>query len=587
MKNDIDERPNLDKLARFLSRYPFLFPIILSVIALTAVGWYIEKLAHDITEITATEDAAKYSATITQFRNFYSDKIIPNLKGEPDITITHDYLDKKGSVPFPATMSIDFGDTLSEQTTGALLRLYSNYPWPWRKATGGAHDDFEKTALAALQADPTKPYSKLTMYEGRPALRYATAVVMKESCLGCHNTDPDSPIKNWKVGDVRGVQEIVLPLSGLAEQSRHAVLQTLIIMVLLTIGALFLLYLTLRGLRKSLRTSQEVAKKQGEMNTQLQTEIEERKKVEGELAETNRHLEDRVALRTKELDEQNKTLATTLIELKQTQQQMVVQEKMASLGQLSAGIAHEIKNPLNFVNNFAELSVELVDELREIIAKPATQIPKEDRALLNELLSDIKSHNTKINVHGKRADSIVRNMLDHSHATSSEQQETDLNALLDEYMSLSYHGIRAQDNTFNARLEKHFDVNLGKTRVFPQEIGRVFLNIINNALYATHEKQKKSNGTFLPILTLTTEQTDKTVIIKIRDNGDGVSKKIIDKIFNPFFTTKPTGEGTGLGLSICYDIIVNEHHGDIKVNTAEGEYTEFVITLNKQNGDTQ
>jgi len=572
----------LDKLARFLSKYPFIFPIILSIVSLAAIGWYIHKLAHNITELAATEDAAKYSTTVTQFRNFYSDRIIPNLKGEPGITITHDYLAKKGAVPFPATMSIDFSDMLSQQTGGAMVRVYSNYPWPWRKATGGAHDEFEKEALVALHDDPSKPFSELTTFNGKPALRYATAVVMKASCVACHNSDPDSPIKNWKVGDVRGVQEIILPLTEITQQSQRAVTQTLIIMVLITLAALFLLYLTLRGLRKSLRMSQEVAQKRNEMNIQLQTEIEERKKVEVQLEETNRNLEDRVKSRTQELDQKNMTLETTLTELKQTQQQMVAQEKMASLGQLSAGIAHEIKNPLNFVNNFAELSTELLEELRTLLEKPSTQMSDEDRNALNELLSDLKNNSDRINVHGKRADSIVRNMLDHSHATASEQQDTDLNMLLDEHVSLSYHGIRAQDNTFNVKIEKHYDSNLERVPVFPQEIGRVFLNIVNNALYATREKRKRIDHDFMPILSLTTEQTDTTVIIKIRDNGDGVPKAIVNRIFDPFFTTKPTGEGTGLGLSICYDIIANEHHGKIRVDSVEGEYAEFIITLNKR-----
>jgi len=572
----------LDKLARFLSKYPFLFPILLSIVTFVAIGWYVEKLARDITQLTAFEDASKYSTTVTQFRNFYSDKVIPNLKGLPDVTITHDYVDKKGAVPFPATLSIDFNELLSKQSGGAMVRVYSNYPWPWRQATGGPRDDFDRAALVALKADPSKPYSQVVTYNGQPVLRYATAIVMKQSCLGCHNSDPDSPIKNWKVGDVRGAQEIILPLADISKESQSALTETFIIMLFAAAAAVCLLYLTLKGLRKSLQLSEEVAQKGKEMNVKLQGEIEERKKAESALEESNRHLEDRVKVRTKELDEKNVDLENTLVELKQTQQQMVVQEKMASLGQLTAGIAHEIKNPLNFVNNFSELSVELVEELQELIGKSTDKFTADDQTYINSLLTDLRSNSDKINTHGKRADSIVRDMLMHSRGVSTEKQDTDLTALLDEYVNLAYHGIRAQDSSFNAKIEKNFDTTLEKISVFSQEVGRVFLNIINNALYASNVKRKRSGGVFLPIITLTTEQTEKSVVIKIKDNGEGIEKSIADKIFNPFFTTKPTGEGTGLGLSICYDIIVQEHQGTIEVNSVPGEYAEFVITLPKK-----
>ena len=244
---------------------------------------------------------------------------------------------------------------------------------------------------------------------------------------------------------------------------------------------------------------------------------------------------------------------------------------MASLGELTAGIAHEIQNPLNFVNNFSEVNKELIVEMKE-------EIDKGNLEEVREIATDIEDNEQKINHHGKRADAIVKGMLEHSRASTGQKEPTDINALADEYLRLSYHGLRAKDRDFNAEFKTDFDESVGKIEVVPQDIGRVLLNLINNAFYAVSEKKRQLNGTFEPTVTVSTKRTGVKVEIVVKDNGNGIPQIIVDKIFQPFFTTKPTGQGTGLGLSLSYDII-KAHGGELKVESKEGEGAEFIIEL--------
>jgi signal transduction histidine kinase len=298
-----------------------------------------------------------------------------------------------------------------------------------------------------------------------------------------------------------------------------------------------------------------------------------------QLEEYNRTLEFKVEERTQQLQEKNQELASTLKKLKATQDQIIAQEKLASLGALTAGIAHEIKNPLNFVNNFAELSAELAEELLEEIENQKDNLDTETTEYIGEILNDLTQNVKKINEHGKRADNIVRGMLMHSGGKAGERQLTDINALLAEYVNLAYHGMRAKDSSFNITINSHYDDTIGSINVVPQNISRVFLNVINNACYSAHENKKELGEGFLPTLSVSTKNLGEQIEIRIQDNGKGIPDEIRDKIFNPFFTTKPTGQGTGLGLSISHDIIVQEHQGELKVNTEAGSYAEFVIVL--------
>jgi signal transduction histidine kinase len=272
-------------------------------------------------------------------------------------------------------------------------------------------------------------------------------------------------------------------------------------------------------------------------------------------------------------------LNKTLDDLKATQQQLITQEKLASLGALTAGIAHEIKNPLNFVNNFADLSVELVEELREDLGKQKEKLGASDFEELEEILSSLEQNAKKINEHGKRADSIVHSMLQHSRGKTGERQETDINAMLEEDLNLAYHGMRARDSSFNVTMETDFDANVGKLSIIPQDVSRVFLNILTNSFYEVHRKRRETGEKFSPQVSVCSKKKTNLIEVRIRDNGDGIPESIRDKLFNPFFTTKPSGQGTGLGLSLSYDIIAKEHHGDITFESKDGEYTEFIITL--------
>ena len=259
------------------------------------------------------------------------------------------------------------------------------------------------------------------------------------------------------------------------------------------------------------------------------------------------------------------------------EQRLIHKEKMNSMTELTTGIAHEIQNPLNFVNNFSELSLELAQELKEELDN--LDVNDSDKNYINEILSDLIQNQQKINHHGQQAGNIVKGMLEHSKVTSGQRELTDLNQLASEYLRLSYHGFFSRDKDFKAEFEMIADDNLPKVMLNPQDIGRVLINIFNNAFYAVHERNKKKEPAYKPNLTVRTEHIDRLVIIKVRDNGTGIPPGILDKIFQPFFTTKPTGQGTGLGLSLCYDIITKGHSGKMFVTSEAGQFTEITIRL--------
>jgi signal transduction histidine kinase len=325
------------------------------------------------------------------------------------------------------------------------------------------------------------------------------------------------------------------------------------------------------------------------LNLEITHKIEQSKKE----AEIYRLRNVELADLYEESTRQKNEIQATFTELKATQAQLIQSEKMASLGELTAGIAHEIQNPLNFVNNFSEVNIELIEEMR-------TELTNGNPQMAMEIANDIKENEEKITYHGKRADAIVKGMLQHSRSRNATKEPTNINALSDEYLRLSYHGLRAKDKSFNATLQTDFDESIGKINIVPQDIGRVILNLINNAFYAVNERQKaeslipnavgsklKAEGVpYEPIITITTKKLNDTIEISVIDNGNGIPDKIKDKIFQPFFTTKPTGQGTGLGLSLAYDII-KAHGGELKVASifseaatqSEKQGTTFIISL--------
>ena len=332
--------------------------------------------------------------------------------------------------------------------------------------------------------------------------------------------------------------------------------------VLLSAPVILLVYISL-SYKKITEEREREARKVIQISDEKKEILEQQKEI----------LEEQVNQRTLEL---NKSLE----DLKSTQAQLIHTEKMASLGELTAGVAHEIQNPLNFVNNFSEVNAELIEELKQ-------EIENKDWEEANEIANDIAQNEEKINHHGKRADAIVKGMLQHSRTSTGEKELVDINLLADEYLRLSYHGLKAKDKNFNADFKTNFDKTLPQVNVITQDIGRVLLNLINNAFYACAErsrstvdkKTKENIDGYKPVVIVSTEKLDDKVEISVKDNGNGISEEIKDKIFQPFFTTKPTGEGTGLGLSLSYDIITKGLGGEIKVTTAEGNGTEFIIQL--------
>ncbi|ARK09476.1 ATP-binding protein [Fibrella sp. ES10-3-2-2] len=350
----------------------------------------------------------------------------------------------------------------------------------------------------------------------------------------------------------------LLPLSDFTQQ------------VIYYLAVLFIpLSISLYIARSFVFTQRRMAGQLLEVQRLSRQSFEQEKERQTLLARQKETLERQVAERTAQLQE-------SLDELRATQNQLVQKEKMASLGELTAGIAHEIQNPLNFVNNFSEVSVDLVNELLEERQRPDVE---RDAGLEEELLTDLNLNLTKISHHGQRASGIVRNMLQHSRTSTGQREPTDLNALADEYLRLSYHGLRAKDKSFNASFRAELDPKLPQVGLVAQDIGRVLLNLFNNAFYAVQQRVLLGEAGYAPTVTVQTTKIGKQVEIRVRDNGIGIPDEVRSKIFQPFFTTKPTGSGTGLGLSLSYDIITKGHGGTINVASEAGQFTEFRITL--------
>ncbi len=307
-----------------------------------------------------------------------------------------------------------------------------------------------------------------------------------------------------------------------------------------------------------------------------------------DLAKSFNEMTERLALAHDQLTQANEQerqkseeLTGALDQLRKAQDQLLVQQKLASLGSLTAGIAHEIKNPLNFVTNFAEVSVSLASELRDFLQEQSAKFEAKDMSYVGEILDDLQQNVSKIQEHGKRADGIVRNMLMHSRGQSGDRHLTNLNTLVSEYVKLAYHGMRAQNQNFNVGIQEDLDSSIPPIIVVSHDLSRVFLNIANNACYSAFEKKKRLGDGFAPTVKATTKDLGNKVEVRIRDNGEGIPETVRRRVFEPFFTTKPTGSGTGLGLSMSYDIVVQQHKGELRVESEPGEFAEFIITLPK------
>ena len=311
------------------------------------------------------------------------------------------------------------------------------------------------------------------------------------------------------------------------------------------------------------------------LSKQLEENEELKNKAIHQEQEKQHLLSNQNVLLEKQVEERTAALNNSIETLKSTQNQLIQSEKLASLGELTAGISHEIQNPLNFVKNFSELSIDLVKDIKVELEKP--QIDKE---YIGEMFTDLILNQERIQQHGNRASSIVKGMLEHSRTSKGKREWIDINQLADEYLRLSYHGLRARDKSFNADYKTELSDSLTKIQVIPEDFGRVILNLINNAFYAVNDRKKRdTSGSYKPKVTVTTQLNNKQIMIKVIDNGTGIPKEIREKIFQPFFTTKPSGEGTGLGLSLSHEIVTKGHSGTLEVQSEEGEGTTFIITL--------
>ena len=693
------------RLFQLLHKHPVLFLGILLFTGMTIILFHLNRLSTDIKESTSLEAASRYSAALQEFRDFYASEIVPRAEAA-GVEVTPDYQSKHAAIPIPATLSIELGRQISAKRTGTEVRVISDYPFPWRKP--GHHlDQFEMDALKAFREQTSSRYYRFEQYNGSLALRFALPALLKPTCVGCHNTHPQSPKTDWKVGDVRGVQEVIVPLGREASQIRSGLIESFLIMMTITLIGLGILWVVIGGFRRSVQQTNELVEKQIAINSELETQIAERQKaeessllskvrlqhlltsssavifsltptvpyrltyisenaesilgypatefmssrefwlekiheedraifndemepvfrngsssrdyrvrqsngvyrwihsdlrivaddqgkpleivgsavditqvklIEEQVSQYNKTLEENVEKRTHELIEKNDELEKAVNQLKDTQQQLIMREKLASLGELTAAISHEIKNPLNFINNFANLSVMQVDQLQTEIAPYTEKMPVEDKTFFEGLIQNLVTNLDKIKEHGGRADSIVKGMLLHSRGISDGFAEMNVNEILHEYVFLAYHSMRAQDPNFNVTIEEEYEKSLPTIMGSSQDLSRVFLNIVNNAFYATNEKRQKLGEEYLPLFVVKTRKLEDRVEVRLRDNGSGIPDHVRQKMFEPFFTTKPSGKGTGLGLSISYEV-VKQHAGEIIVDTKAGEYTEFIITL--------
>jgi len=472
--------------------------------------------------------AQHYATTLAVIHNYYATDI---------------FLDKAKASPS------DFSAAIADKITAAHQITVRYFTQPAKTNPPLQQDPFIKAAFSHLQKDPQNPYWETDTIDNKPVLRFAFAFLFDKPS---HHTPLAKPSQTIPLSSI---QEIILPLDKIKATTHLYVTGCLVLFILLVSIGLFNFLRYLKQLEKNLSAQHTAISKLNQQNKTLQDGVEQK-----------------ICL----IKEKNKALAKDQQQLKGIQKQLVTQEKMASMGVLAAGIAHEIKNPLNFINNFADITKDLVKELKE--ALNTIEQNETAKKKIDHIIDDIFTNTNKINEHGKRAENTIHNMLIHARTVKVEKTPIDINHLLEEYLNLAYHGMRAQNNQFNIKIEKNLKPNLEKVIANQQNLGRVFLNIINNGLYAANEKEQ---GKALPTIYINTFETEKEIIIKIKDNGKGMTAKTKSKIFEPFFTTKPVGKGTGLGLPICYDIIVKEHHGKLEVNSSLGEYTEFIISLPK------
>ena len=490
------------KLLHFLKNHQdqtqvlvFCIALILSIVVLIT---YISNLQRKIVTTTALESAKFYSLTLAKFRTVYTSEVVRRVNAHPDFSITHDYTDKKYAIPLPATLSMSLGEEIGKLLDGAHTHLYSAYPFPWRQETGGLNDSFRRQAWQALRTSPALPYYAFTEYNGRPVLRYASADLMREDCVNCHNNHPDTPRKGWQAGDLRGVLEIIHPMKATVAQTEEGTRGMAILAGAIVVFGVFWLTMLFHRFNA-----------------------------------TKMELEERVAARTHEIKVVEKQLAET--------------KKMAAIGEISSGIAHEINQPLG--------SIKLT------LSSLLTALERGDA---QKTLQRANRIDTQVD----RIDKIITQLNAYHHGSAEQVCELVCvdelvgNALEQMSNQLAEHGV-----TPSVTLATDMPLISGDITA----LERVLVNLLMNSLQAMENKKNKN-------LEIATRVFENEVQIAVSDNGVGIPAHVIDKVFDPFFTTKSVGKGTGLGLSLCYGI-AKQHHGKLSVETQPGSGTCFTLTI--------
>ncbi len=576
---------------RLLTKHTILLLAILLISGFAAALFNMSNLSSDLIRSQAIQSSALYAQAIKEARTLYSKNVVTRVKEVPGIHVITDYNSQLGGIPLPATYLIELSKSITDQNPGMSLRLYSDYPFPSRVQEGGARDDFEKTALEYLRRHPTESFVRFENFQGRPSLRYAEADIMKPSCVACHNTDPNSPKRDWKVGDVRGVVEINRFLDSFMNQTRAGLSSTFITLGGLLALALVGIALVITRLRQ---TSEEMELQVIDRTLQLrQTNeelLEEKIKVEQSALQAQEHAQQLGASEA-QLNQKAQALQQSLQELQSIQVQLVQSEKMSSLGQLVAGIAHEINNPISFIHGNLNPLDHHTQELLNVVKLYQQHYPDpvSDIQVMAEeidlefLQEDLTKIITSMKIGTDRICQIVLSLRNFSRMDEAAVKSVSIHEGIDSTLMILQHRLNPHSNSPAIEVIKDYG-SLPPVECYPGQLNQVFMNLLANAIDTIEEDRaqrtfQENNDRPSQITIQTSVLDNQWVEISIADNGKGIPQQIQNRIFDPFFTTKEVGKGTGMGLSISYQIITENHYGKLECLSNPNQGTKFSIQI--------
>jgi signal transduction histidine kinase len=576
---------------RLLTKHTILLLAILLISGFAAALFNMSNLSSDLIQSQAIQSSALYAQAIKEARTLYSKNVVTRVKEVPGIHVITDYNSQLGGIPLPATYLIELSKSITDQNPGMSLRLYSDYPFPSRVQEGGARDDFEKTALEYLRRHPTESFVRFENFQGRPSLRYAEADIMKPSCVACHNTDPNSPKRDWKVGDVRGVVEINRFLDSFMNQTRAGLSRTFSTLGGLLALSLVGIALVITRLRQ---TSEEMELQVIDRTLQLrQTNeelLEEKIKVEQSALQAQEHAQQ-LGESEAQLNQKAQALQQSLQELQSIQVQLVQSEKMSSLGQLVAGIAHEINNPISFIHGNLNPLDHHTQELLNVVKLYQQHYPDpvSDIQVMAEeidlefLQEDLTKIITSMKIGTDRICQIVLSLRNFSRMDEAAVKSVSIHEGIDSTLMILQHRLNPHSNSPAIEVIKDYG-NLPPVECYPGQLNQVFMNLLANAIDTIEEDRaqrtfQENNDRPSQITIQTSILDNQWVEISIADNGKGIPQQIQNRIFDPFFTTKEVGKGTGMGLSISYQIITENHYGKLECLSNPNQGTKFSIQI--------